>query len=153
MRHSLHYSMVLPLPLQEVFDFFADVTNLQRITPPELNFSIVTPLPLLMQAGTIIDFRLSLLGVPFGWQTEISAWEPPHMFVDRQIKGPYAEWIHKHTFSSAEDGRTVMEDDVTYSLPSLPLGELAQPLVRKQLERIFTYRRETILKLLKKRTA
>lgn len=153
MRHSLHYSMVLPLPLQEVFDFFADVTNLQRITPPELNFSIVTPLPLLMQAGTIIDFRLSLLGVPFKWQTEISAWEPPHMFVDRQIKGPYAEWIHKHTFSSAEDGRTVMEDDVTYSLPSLPLGELAQPLVRKQLERIFTYRRETILKLLKKRTA
>jgi len=152
-RHSLHYSMVLPLPLQEVFDFFADVTNLQRITPPELNFSIVTPLPLLMQAGAIIDFRLSLLGVPFKWQTEISAWEPPHMFVDRQIKGPYAEWIHKHTFSSAEDGRTVMEDDVTYSLPSLPLGELAQPLVRKQLERIFTYRRETILKLLKKRTA
>ena len=145
--------MVLPLPQKDVFDFFADVANLQRITPPELNFSIVTPLPLLMQAGTIIDFRLSLLGVPFEWQTEISAWEPPHMFVDRQIKGPYAEWIHKHTFSSAEDGRTVMEDDVTYSLPSLPLGELAQPLVRKQLERIFTYRRETILKLLKKRTA
>jgi len=144
--------MVLPLPLKDVFDFFADVANLQRITPPELNFSIVTPLPIVMQAGTTIDFRLSLLGVPFEWQTEIAAWEPPHMFVDRQIKGPYAEWTHQHTFRTIGEGRTVVEDNVTYSLPALPLGELAQPLVSRQLERIFAYRRETILKILQGRT-
>jgi len=145
--------MELPLPINDVFDFFADVANLQRITPPELNFSIRTPMPVLMQKGATIDFRLSLMGIPFEWKTEISAWEPPHMFVDRQIKGPYAEWVHTHTFRSSNEDRTVMEDDVIYTLPSLPLGELAHPLVRKQLERIFTYRRETILKLLKSRTA
>jgi len=141
--------MELPLPIEKVFDFFADVANLQRITPPELNFTIITPLPLVMQEGAIIDFRLSLMGVPFEWQTEISAWEPPHRFVDRQIKGPYAEWVHTHTFRARKENRTIMDDDVSYALPSLPLGELAHPLVRKQLERIFAYRKEAIIQLLK----
>lgn len=148
MRHTLHYSVELPRPLEEVFAFFADVANLQRITPPELNFSIRTPLPIAMRPGATIEFSLSLLGVPFGWQTEISAWNPPNLFVDRQIKGPYAEWVHTHTFRAVGSDRTFMEDDVTYALPSQPLGELAHPLVRKQLERIFSYRQETILKIL-----
>ena len=153
MRHTLHYSMELPLPIENASDYFSDVANLQRITPPDLNFSILTPLPVVMHEGTIIDFRLSLMGIPFEWKTEISVWDPPHVFVDRQVKGPYAEWVHTHTFRSSNEGRTNMEDDVTYSLPSQPLGELAHPLVRKQLERIFTYRREIILKLLKIQTA
>ena len=93
-------------------------------------------------------FKLSLLGVQFEWKTEIAAWQPPDMFIDRQIKGPYAEWVHRHTFQTIGEGRTLMDDDVTYSLPSQPLGELSHPLVRKQLERIFSYRQETILKLL-----
>jgi len=148
LRHTLHYSMELPLPQKDVFDFFAEVANLQRITPPELNFSILTALPVELKEGAVLDFRLSLLGVPFEWKIKISAWEPPQMFVDRQIKGPYAEWTHQHTFRTIGKGRTVVEDDVTYSLPALPLGELAYPLVRTQLERIFAYRRETILKIL-----
>lgn len=148
MKHTLHYSVELPQPLGVVFAFFSDIANLQRITPPELNFSILTPLPVAMQEGATIDFMLSLMGIPFKWQTEIAAWKPPNMFVDRQIKGPYAEWIHTHTFSAVGNDRTFMEDSVTYALPSQPLGELAYPLVRKQLERIFNYRQETILKLL-----
>lgn len=149
MQHSLHYSLELPQPLDKVFAFFSDVANLQRVTPPELNFSILTPLPVVMQEGATIDFMLSLLGVPFKWQTEISVWDPPHMFVDRQIEGPYAEWIHRHTFRASGDGKTIVEDDVSYTLPSQPLGELAHPLVRKQLEKIFSYRQEAILKLMK----
>lgn len=149
MKHSLHYSVELPLPLPDVFDYFADVANLQRITPPGLDFSILTPLPVTMKAGTLIEFSLSLLGIPFRWKTEISAWDPPNMFVDRQIEGPYAEWIHTHSFRDSGRGSTIMDDDVTYTLPSQPLGELAHPLVRKQLEKIFSYRQETILKLLK----
>jgi len=148
MKHTLHYSVELPQPLDKVFAFFADVSNLQRITPPELNFSIVTPLSLEMKCGVTIDFMLSLMGVPFKWQTEISVWNPPNMFVDRQIKGPYAEWVHTHTFRDIGGGKTMMADDVIYALPSQPLGELAHPLVRKQLERIFSYRQETIIKLL-----
>jgi len=152
LRHSLHYSMELPLPINDIFVFFADVANLQLITPPELNFTILTHLPIAMHEGAKIDFRLSLLGVQFDWQTEIADWEPPHRFVDRQIKGPYAEWVHIHTFRASEESRTIMDDDVCYALPSQPLGELVHPLVRKQLEKIFTYRRETILKLLQSRT-
>jgi ligand-binding SRPBCC domain-containing protein len=152
LRHTLHYSVELPLPQKDVFEFFADVANLQRITPPGLNFSILTPLPISMGVGAIIDFKLSLLGVSFDWKTEISAWEPPQMFIDRQIKGPYAEWIHRHTFRTTGEGKTVMEDDVTYSLPAMPLGELAYPLVSRQLGIIFTYRQETILKILEGRT-
>lgn len=148
MKHSLHYSMELPLPRQEVFDFFADVGNLQRITPPELSFSILTPLPVTMKSGALLEFRLALFGVPFNWKTEIAEWNPPAMFVDRQIEGPYAEWIHRHTFRDSGPGKTVMEDDVSYTLPSQPLGELAHPLVRKQLEKIFAYRREIIVTLL-----
>lgn len=148
MQHTLHYTVELPQPLDKVFAFFSDVANLQRITPPELNFSILTPLPVAMQEGATIDFMLSLLGVPFKWQTEISVWDPPHMFVDRQVEGPYAEWIHRHTFRDSGDGKTIVEDDVTYTLPSQPLGELAHPLVRKQLEKIFSYRQETIRQLL-----
>ncbi len=138
----------MPLPQQDVFNFFADVGHLQQITPPELNFAILTPLPIEMNTGTTIDFSLSLFGVPFTWKTEISAWQPPHMFVDRQIEGPYAEWIHRHTFRTVGEGQTVIDDDVTYSLPSQPLGEFAYPLVRRQLEKIFTFRREAILRLL-----
>lgn len=149
MQHTLHYSVELPQPLDKVFAFFADVANLQLITPPELNFSILTPLPFEMKSGAKIDFMLSLMGVPFKWQTEISSWDPPNMFVDRQIKGPYAEWIHRHTFRDSGDGNTIMEDDVTYTLPSQPLGELVHPLVRKQLVKIFSYRQDTILQLLK----
>jgi ligand-binding SRPBCC domain-containing protein len=148
LKHTLSYSVELPLPQTIVFDFFTDVANLQRMTPPELNFSILTPLPVEMKKGAQIDFRLSLFGVFFGWKSEISVWEPPHMFVDRQVEGPYAEWIHRHIFRTSGEGKTVMDDEITYSLPSQPLGELAYPLVRKQLEKIFTYRRDAILKIL-----
>lgn len=148
MIHTLHYSVELPQPQETVFSFFADVAHLQAITPPELDFTVITPLPVTMATGTLLEFRLSLFGVPFGWTTEISAWEPPHRFIDRQLVGPYTQWIHRHTFRPGTSGGTVMDDDVTYELPASPLGELAYPLVRRELEKIFTFRRETILRML-----
>lgn len=147
MAHGLYRSIVLPRPIDEVFAFFADAANLQRITPPELDFRILTPLPIEMQPGTLIEYRLSLFGFPFGWLTEIARWDPPHRFVDRQLRGPYRHWVHTHEFTPVEGG-TRMRDHVAYLLPLPPLGLTALPLVRRELQRIFDYRERSFRELL-----
>lgn len=146
--HLLQASMHLPQPREVVFDFFADAANLEAITPAELQFHIVTSLPIAMQAGAIIDYALRLRGVPFRWRTRIALWEPPRRFVDVQERGPYALWEHAHTFSEAPDGGTLVQDTVRYRLPLGSLGGLALPLVRRDLGRIFGYREVRVRQLL-----
>ena len=102
---TLETSLWLPQPVDRVFSFFADAANLERLTPPWLRFKIFTPLPIEMAVGTRIDYRLRYRGVPLRWRTEILAWEPPHRFVDSQIKGPYRRWVHEHVFWSRTAGR------------------------------------------------
>lgn len=137
----------LPVSVEDAFAFFSDVRNLERITPPELAFRILSPLPLEIAAGTLIDFRLRLFGIAFGWQTLISSWEPPLCFVDRQTRGPYARWVHLHAFEPDESG-TRMTDRVEYRLPLHPLTAPALPLVRSELARIFSYRAAVIRSIL-----
>jgi ligand-binding SRPBCC domain-containing protein len=146
-EHVLRTETRLALPQAEVFRFFAAAENLERITPPELNFRIMTPSPVVLRAGALIDYRLSLFGVPFTWRTEITEWDPPHSFVDTQLKGPYAQWIHRHWFRE-EAGVTVMGDEVRYRLPVPLLGEVGLPLVKLQVGRIFRYRESRIRLLL-----
>jgi ligand-binding SRPBCC domain-containing protein len=141
MIHTLHISMSLPLARDQVFAFFAEATNLQRITPPELGFQMVTPQPIHLREGTRIEYRLHLFRVPFAWQSEIQRWNPPEEFVDVQLHGPYKSWIHTHRFRE-EDGVTIIEDEVQYALPYWPVGELVYPLVRLHLARIFRYRQQ-----------
>lgn len=145
--HLLETVTRLPLPVEDVWPFFTDVENLERITPPELGFSVVTPTPVEIAEGTCIDYRLRLYRVPFGWRTRISVWEPPRRFVDEQIRGPYHTWRHEHCFEAVAGG-TRMTDRVTYRLPGHPLAGPFLPLVRAQLERIFRYRAATIRRLL-----
>ena len=135
--------MYLDLRPERVFPFFCEVVNLQRITPPELDFRIMTPLPIEIELGTTVDYRLRLFGLPFAWTSRITHWEPPRKFIDEQIAGPYRQWIHTHNFYS-KNGGTVIEDDVSYRLPYFPWGEAAYPLVRAQLRRIFSYRQRVI---------
>ena len=142
-EHVLRRSVVIDRPLHDVFEFFSNAGNLARITPPELGFQILTPTPIVMRAGTLIDYRLSLFGLPVAWRTEITRWEPPHQFVDTQLRGPYAQWIHRHSFRSAENG-TVVEDEVRYRLPIPLLGLVGYPVIRLQLNRIFNYRTSAI---------
>ena len=137
----------LPLAPEELFPFFGDAANLARITPPELGFAFETPLPIDMRAGAEIAYRLRLWGVPFRWRTRIAAWDPPHGFVDEQVSGPYRLWRHTHTFRRAGDGGTIMLDRVEYALPLAPVGELAHFAVRRQLDRIFDYRRDVVAQL------
>lgn len=146
--HLIRTSIRLPRPIEEVFAFFADAENLGRITPPELRFRIRTPRPIVIGAGTVIDYTIGLYGLPMRWRTRILDWDPPHRFTDDQVRGPYAEWHHTHSFREDGTGGTHMDDEVRYRLPLGPAGTLVHPLVRLQLRRIFTYRQETIWKLL-----
>ena len=143
MDHQLHTTLELPLPLETVFAFFAEAGNLERITPPELRFAILTPQPVAMQRGTLLEYRLRLFGLPFRWRTRIAAWDPPHGFIDVQLSGPYAVWEHAHVFAATEAG-TLIDDRVRYRLPLSPLGDVAYPLVRRQLGRIFSYRQDVV---------
>jgi ligand-binding SRPBCC domain-containing protein len=140
--------MSLPLSRGRIFDFFSDARNLEKITPPELHFRILTPLPIQMGAGTRINYRLRLYGIPLHWKTEITRWHPPEEFIDEQRAGPYALWIHRHLFREEGKEKTLIEDRVDYSLPLYPLGQMALPLVRWQLRRIFTYRQQRVRRLL-----
>lgn len=134
----------LPRPLSEVFDFFAEAANLQTITPPWLDFRVATPLPITMGVGTLIDYRLKLHGVPIGWRTRIASWDPPHQFVDEQLRGPYRRWIHTHTFESASEG-TLVRDCVEYAVPGGALTHWL--LVGRDVRRIFAYRGERLAEL------
>jgi len=135
-------SLFVPRPHAEVFAFFADAGNLQRITPPWVDFRIVTPLPIAMRTGARIDYRLKVHGVPIGWRTEITVWDPPHQFVDTQLKGPYRRWIHTHRFR-AVDGGTAVEDDVDFRAPGGWLVE--RLLVARDVRAIFEHRQRAIL--------
>jgi ligand-binding SRPBCC domain-containing protein len=129
-------------PVSEVFDFFSKAENLERITPEFLEFRILTPLPIQMESGTLIDYKLKVHGIPIRWRTLITEWNPPFSFTDEQVKGPYRKWIHRHTFEAGtEPNSTIMKDHVQYSLWG---GGLARFLIEKDIQSIFNHRRSEI---------
>ena len=145
--YSIQRKQFIPKPRTEVFEFFSKPENLSSLTPPSLGFNILTPVPIGMNEGALIDYTIRLAGVPVRWTTLITRFDPPKRFVDVQLKGPYSFWHHTHEFS-AVNGGTEMTDTVRYGAPAGILGRIVRELfVKRQLEQIFNYREERLKKL------
>jgi ligand-binding SRPBCC domain-containing protein len=135
----------IPHPLETVFHFFSNAENLNRLTPPHLDFEILTPLPIQMAEGTLIDYQLKIYKIPIKWKTKIIAWEPPYRFIDAQLKGPYRKWIHEHKFEATDD-RTKMTDTVEYAIPGGIFSPAINNLfVRRDIQKIFNFRESQLL--------
>lgn len=135
--YQLESSIQLHRPLDEVFRFFSDPRNLEAITPPFIRFRIVAPPPLEIHEDLLIDYALRIRGLRIRWRSAITIWDPPHLFVDTQVQGPFRRWIHEHRFKSLGE-TTLVEDRVAYGVPG---GNMVHRLfVRRDMERIFAYR-------------
>jgi ligand-binding SRPBCC domain-containing protein len=135
----------VPRARDEIFEFFSDARQLQAITPPWLHFTVLTPAPIHIRTGTLIDYRLRLRGIPLRWQSRISVWEPPLRFVDEQLRGPYRYWRHEHTFEE-QSGGTLCRDTVDYDVLG---GRLVNWLiVERDIRKIFAFRQQSLSKLL-----
>ena len=146
--HHLSREQLVQRPLEDVFAFYADASNLEALTPPFLRFRILSPMPIEMRVGARIDYQLSLFGVPIRWRTRITAWDFRRRFVDEQESGPYAVWRHTHEFE-ARGSATWMRDHVEYAEPFGPLGKIAHVMfVERLLDRVFDYRRDAVARLL-----
>jgi ligand-binding SRPBCC domain-containing protein len=144
-EHTLVRHQRLELPIEQAFAFYAQARNLEAITPAWLGFRVTTPGEIEMREGALIEYRLALHRIPVRWRTRIEAWEPPVRFVDAQLRGPYALWVHTHTFEADGPGAVVIGDRVRYALPFGPLGALVHAaFVRRDLERIFDYRAQAV---------
>lgn len=148
MVHVLEREQLVPRPRDEVFAFFSRAGNLEQITPPWLRFRLLTPEPIEMRVGTLIEYRLQLHWIPVRWVSRIEEWEDGRGFVDRQLRGPYSLWHHRHEFAS-DGSATMVRDRVSYALPLGVLGELAHTaFVQRDLARIFGFRRAAVARLL-----
>jgi ligand-binding SRPBCC domain-containing protein len=142
--YSLVKQQLVKKPLGDVFPFFERPENLEALTPPNLGFFILTPSPIRMKTGALIDYTIRLMGVNMRWSTLITDYDPPHRFVDEQLKGPYSYWHHTHTFRETDDGTWIM-DEVRYVVPFGLLGRILHSIIiRPRLEKIFTHRAEVI---------
>ncbi len=145
--YTLESNQFINKPIEEVFQFFSKPENLSVITPAKLGFKILSPNPVKMEVGRLIDYNIYLMGIPIHWRTLITDYEPPNMFVDQQIKGPYAMWHHTHTFHKVKGGVEI-KDRVVYSIPFGFLGRLLNYLwIKRDLNNIFLHRKKVIDKL------
>jgi ligand-binding SRPBCC domain-containing protein len=144
--HVARFEQRLEGAPEDVFPFFADARNLEAITPPLLRFRLLTPDPIAMGVGTFLQYALRIHGLPVRWDTLIQEWDPPHRFVDVQVRGPYRLWHHTHDLVPLDDGRaTLMRDTVRYAVGFGVLGEVARrALVQRDVEAIFAFRAEKV---------
>lgn len=145
--YTLSFAQHVPRPLAEVFDFFSRAENLEVLTPLWLNFKILGVKPQPVQQGTLINYSLRVHGIPLRWTSEIVEWEPPHRFVDLQLRGPYKLWRHEHRFE-ADDGGTLIADTINLALPLGVLGQIAYKIkVKSDVQEIFAFREKKIRSL------
>ena len=141
--YTLRRSITVPGTLETVFNFFNRPENLEKLTPANLKFHILTPSPVTMHNGAVFDYTIGLMGLPMRWTSNITNYDPPYHFVDIQLKGPYAYWHHKHSFEPRGDDVEVA-DEIHYEIGFGVFGRLLRPLIQRQLDAIFSFRAQKI---------
>ena len=143
--YTLNKEQVISKNISEVFDFFSKPENLSTITPPKMNFHILTPSPINMKKGALIDYTINIMFIPIRWRTLITKYAPPYSFIDQQIKGPYSRWHHTHTFTKINENETLIKDTVLYSVPLGFIGRIVHWIyIERDLKKIFSYRKKKI---------
>ena len=143
--YTLKKEQIIPRNILDVFNFFSKPENLSVITPSKMGFKILTPSPIEMKEGALIDYTVKIIGLPIRWTTLITKYDPPNLFIDQQLKGPYSMWHHTHNFKKLNDNETLIEDIVIYSVPYSFIGGLIHSLyIKRDLEKIFSYRSKKI---------
>jgi len=143
--YNIKFQQFIDLPINDVFNFFSKPENLSLITPPRLKFDILTPSPIKMKEGQLIDYSLTIMYcVKLRWRTLITDYNQPYKFIDQQIKGPYSLWHHTHEFEE-KDGGTLIHDNVTYAIPLGFIGQLLHAVyIKHDIKSIFKYRRKIL---------
>lgn len=142
--NTLRRTITIPGTLDTVFEFFNRPENLEQLTPASLKFRMLTPSPVAMHNGAVLDYVIRLMGLPLRWTSVITGYDPPHEFVDVQLRGPYAFWHHRHRFESAAEGVDVI-DEIHYEIGFSLVGRwLLKPIIQRQLSGIFSYRTHMI---------
>ena len=143
--YTLNKEQVISKNISEVFDFFSKPENLSTITPPKMNFHILTSSPINMKKGALIDYTINIMFIPIRWRTLITKYDPPYSFIDQQIKGPYSRWHHTHTFTKINENETLIKDTVLYSVPLGFIGRIVHWIyIERDLKKIFSYRKKKI---------
>ena len=147
--YTLKREQIISKNILDVFDFFSRPENLAKITPPKMKFKILTPTPIEMKEGALIDYTVRVLGIPIRWRTLITKYQPPDIFIDQQLKGPYSLWHHTHTFEKISQNETLIKDIVVYTIPFGFIGRIVHFLyIKKDLDKIFNFRKDKIADLL-----
>ena len=142
--YELSVSHRVNAPIEKVFDFFSKPENLSKITPKKMGFNVLTPLPITMERGALIDYTIKVMGFPLRWRTLITSYDPPNKFVDEQLKGPYSFWHHTHTFEPVNDG-VIINDVIKYSIPLGFIGRIMHFLwIKNDLNKVFNFRKKVI---------
>ena len=143
--YTLNKEQVIYKNISDVFDFFSKPENLSIITPPKMNFNILTPSPIKMKKGALIDYTINIMFISMRWRTLITKYDPPYLFIDEQIKGPYSKWHHTHTFTKINENETLIKDTVLYSVPLGFIGRVVHWIyIKRDLKKIFSYRKKRI---------
>ena len=143
--YTLNKEQKVQKNILDVFDFFSKPENLAILTPKRMGFTILTPSPIEMKEGTLIDYTVKIMCIPIRWRTLITKYAPPNIFIDQQLKGPYSMWHHTHTFEKINDKETLIKDTITYGVPFGFIGNIVNFLyIKKDLEFIFSYRKQKI---------
>lgn len=147
---SLEFSTEIAVDTQTLFAFHIDTNNLPKITPPWIGVEILS-LELPLHKGSMVELDIRRFGFTQRWKMIISELISPTLICDKAVKSPFASFIHYHRFEAIDKTKSVLNDELIFSLPLYPLCLIAVPFIKKDMQKMFEYRHQQTKILLEKK--